>query len=144
MLLRQGRISELLELHAGFGLPEDCYVREQAQSLHEIECFEAAGGPMPRAAVEHTLALARLRQGRFEEVEPLCASGLAGDWGPDACATILATIALARRALGKSHADLLSAAVALSPDADLVAEAALDTAEVAAAGIRGPGQATEL
>ncbi len=73
--------------------------------------------------MEHTLALARLRQGRFDEVEPLCESGLAADFGPDNRATILATIVIARRALGRPHADLLAEAVALSPDADLVAEA---------------------
>lgn len=166
MLRRQDRIGKLLELHAGFGVPEGHNVRELAQSLHEIECnlllvpgvqraeideaanrvawildnypFEAEGSPMPRAAVEHTLALARLRQGRFEEVEPLCASGLAGDFGPDVRATILATITLARRALGQSHADLLRAAMALSPGADLVAEAALGTADGAAVGNRRP------
>lgn len=96
---------------------------------------------MPLAAVKHTLALARLRQGRFEEVEPLCASGLAGDHGPDTRATILATIVLARRALGQPHADLLGEAVALSPDADLVAEAALGTAHETAAGPSFPDHA---
>jgi hypothetical protein len=159
MLRRQGRIGELLELHAGFTVPAGRYAREQAQSLHEIEYslllvpglpdaeigeaanrvrwildnypFEAEETLMPRAAVEHTLALARLRQGRFGEVEPLCASGLAEDHGPAARASVLATIALARRALGQSHADLLSEAVALSPDADLVVEAAQGTANVA-------------
>jgi peptidase M50-like protein len=152
MLRRQGQIGELLELHTGFEVPAGRYTREQARSLHVVECnlllmpglppevideaasrvqwivdnypFEAKEDPMPRPAVEHTLALARLRQGRFGEVEPLCASGLATDYGPDARATILATIALARRALGQPHADLLAEAVALSPDADLVAEAA--------------------
>jgi len=152
MLRRQGRVSELLELHQGFGVPEGRYASAQARSLHGVEDnlllvpglpreavdeaasqvrwilgnypFETAGGLLPRPAVEHTLALALLRQGRFEEVEPLCASGLAGDYGPDARATILATIVLARRGLGQPHADPLAEAVALSPDADLVAEAA--------------------
>jgi hypothetical protein len=162
MLRRQGRMSELLELHKGFEMPEGRYASAQARSLHEVEGnlllmpgvpgeeideaadrvawildsypFRVEGNSMPRPAVEHTLALARLRQGKFEEVEPLCASGLAGDHGPDARATILATIVLARRALGQPHADLLSEAVALSPDADLVAEAALGTADEAPVG----------
>jgi hypothetical protein len=73
--------------------------------------------------MEHTLALARLRQGRFDQVEPLCASGLAADVDPDNRAALLATLVIARRALGQPHADLLAEAVALSPDADLVAEA---------------------
>jgi hypothetical protein len=79
--------------------------------------------PVHHAALEHTLALARLRQGRFGEVEPLCAPGLAADTGPDNRATVLATIAMARRALGQPHAGLLAEAVGLAPDADLVAEA---------------------
>jgi hypothetical protein len=152
VLRRQDRIGELLELHAGFGVPTGRYAKEQVQSLHDVECnlllvpglspevideaanrvrwildnypFEAKEDPMPRPAVEHTLALARLRQGGFGEVEPLCASALSADIGPDARATVLATIALARRALSQPHADLLAEAVALSPDADLVAEAA--------------------
>jgi hypothetical protein len=148
LLRRQGRIGELLELHAGFGAPTDRYAWEEARSLQAVEDtlllvpglppgvideaasrvqwildnypFEAKEDPMPRSAVEHTLALARLRQGRFGEVEPLCASSLAAGLSPDDRATVLATIALARRALGQPHADLLAEAVALSPDADLV------------------------
>jgi hypothetical protein len=89
--------------------------------------FAVEGASMPRPAVEHTLALARLRQGRFEEVAQLCAAGLAGDYGPDSRATMLATVALARRALGQPHADLVADAVALSANADLVAEAAEDS-----------------
>lgn len=157
MLRRQGRIGELLEVHAGFGVPEGPFAAEQAQSLHAVEGnllvvpgvpphvvdqaanrvqwildnypFEPAARTAPedsfsRPAVEHTLALARLRQGRFAEVEPLCASALASVSRPDPRATVLATIVLARRALGQPHADLLAEATALSPDADLVAEAA--------------------
>lgn len=151
MLRRQHRIGELLELHAGFGVPAGGYTGEQAQSVHSVEYnlllvpglppevideaasrvqwivgnypFEGEEDVMTRPAVEHSLALARLRQGRPGGAEPLCASGLAADYGPDARATILATIALARRALGQPNADLLAEAVALSPDADLVAEA---------------------
>jgi hypothetical protein len=151
MLRRQGRIGELLEVHAGFGEPAGRYWRAQAGSLHEVECsllcvpglppevideaaermrwlmdnypFKAKEDSQLRSAMEHTLALARLRQGRFGEVEPLCESGLAADVGPDNRATLLATLVIARRGLGQPHADLLAEAVALSPDADLVAEA---------------------
>jgi hypothetical protein len=56
----------------------------------------------------------------------LCAAGLDGDYGPDARATILATVALGRRALGQPHANLVAEAVSLSAHADLVAEAAED------------------
>ena len=151
MLRQQGRIGELLDVHAGFGEPAGRNWRAQAWSLNVVEYellrvpglppevideaavrtrwlvdnypVKAKNDPVVRSAMEHTLALARLRQGRLDEVEPLCASGLAADLGPDIRATLLATIVLARRALGQPHADLLAEAVALSPDADLVAEA---------------------
>ena len=63
------------------------------------------------------MALARLRQGRFAEVEPWCASSLASDLRPDDRATVLATIAMARRALGQPYEEPLAEAVALSPHA---------------------------
>jgi hypothetical protein len=85
--------------------------------------FDANKGSLTQPATEHTMALARLRQGRFAEVEPWCASALSTDLGPEERATVLATIAMARRALGQPHADLLAEAVALSPQADLVPEA---------------------
>jgi hypothetical protein len=155
MLRRQGRVGELLELHNGYEVPAGRLASAQARSLHEVEYnllllpglplavtdeaasrvewilghypFAGEGPSMPRPAVEHTLALARLRQERFAEVARLCAAGLAGDYGPDARATMLATVALARRALGQPHADLVAEAVALSANADLVAEAAEDS-----------------
>jgi hypothetical protein len=151
MLRRQGRIGDLRDMHAGFGEPAGPHWRAQARSLHEVECnllyapglppevvdeaavrvrwlldnypFTAKEGSVLRPSMEHTLAVARLRQGKFAEVEPLCAGGLAADVGPDNRATILATIVIAHRALGLPQADLLAEAVALSPDADLVAEA---------------------
>jgi hypothetical protein len=151
MLRRQGRIGELLDVHAGFGAPAGRNWRAQAGSLHNVEynllcvpglppevidqvavrarwlmdnySFRAKVDSELRCAMEHTVALARLRQGRFDEVEPLCESGLAADVGPDGRAAVLATLVIARRALGQPHADLLAEAVALSPDADLVAEA---------------------
>jgi hypothetical protein len=152
MLRGQGRGAELLELHRGFAAPSGRYARQQMKSLHAVEYqlllmpalppetvgegavrvewilgnypFEGPEDRFPRAAVQHTLALARLRQRRFAEVEPLCAPTLAGDYGRDGRATVLATVALARRALGQPYAELLAQAIALSPDADLVAEAA--------------------
>ena len=157
MLRLQGRIGELLDLHAGFGTPGGRHLRAAAQSLHVVEysllCvpglppevideaavrtrwiidnhpFKAKEDPKLRASMEHTLALARLRQGRSREVEPLCESGLAADVGPDNRATILATIVIARRALGQPYQDLLAEAVALSPGADLIAEAWSDAGE---------------
>ncbi len=152
LLLRQGRTGELLELHAGFGRPPaGPDALDEARSLHTVEyCVllvpemplnvldEAARrvqwaaakyllkemkDPVDRAGLKHSVAVARLRQGRFAEVERLCASALAVGVGPDNRATVLATIVLARRALGQPHGDLLAEAVALSPDADLVAEA---------------------
>ncbi len=151
-LLRQGKTAELLELHAGFAAPPSGPdALAQARSLHEVEYHvllvpdlpldvldEAAHrvqwaaakhllkelkDPVDRAGLKHSVALARLRQGRFAEVEEWCAPALAVDVGPDNRATVLATVVLARRALGQPHADLLAEALALSPDADLVTEA---------------------
>jgi hypothetical protein len=87
-----------------------------------------------RYAALHTLATARLRQGRLAEVEPLCAEVLASAPDPGTRATTLATVVLARRALGEPYEELLAEAVALSPDADLVAEAAGREAAPRAAG----------
>jgi hypothetical protein len=75
--------------------------------------------------MRHTLAVVRLQQGRFDEVEPLCADSMAntsisvGDR-----AQVLATIALARRGLGQPYEDLLTQAVSLAPDEYLVKQAA--------------------
>jgi hypothetical protein len=77
-----------------------------------------------RAKARHTLAVARLRQGRPAEVEPLCADALGTDLKPGARATVLATVAMARHALGQPGREPLEEALALDPDADLVGEAA--------------------
>lgn len=141
-----------MELHRSFAVPSGRYAHHQMRSLHGVEYqlllmpalppetadeqaarvewildsypFKPAGEHMPRPAVQHTLALARLRQRRFAEVEALCRPALAGRYGPDERATVLATIALARRGLGRPYTDLVAQAAALSPGADLVAEAA--------------------
>ncbi len=77
-----------------------------------------------REAVLHTLALAKLRLGVFTEVEDLCQPILKLPGLPtENRATVLATIALARRALGQPCGQLLAEAVALAPTADLVPEA---------------------
>jgi Peptidase family M50 len=152
LMLLQGRTDELLELHAGFAkTPAGPDALDQARALQGVEYHvllapelplnvldEAARrvqwaaakyllkdlkDPVDRAALKHSVALARLRQGKFAEVERWCAPALAEDVGPDNRATVLATIVLARRALGQPHDDLLAEAVALAPDADLVAEA---------------------
>lgn len=86
-----------------------------------------------RAAVLHSMAVARLRQGNFGVVEQLCQEGLASrEVSPRDRATVLATVALARRALGQPYETLLAEAADLDPEADLVAEA---SGRSAAAGI---------
>jgi peptidase M50-like protein len=150
-LRREGRIGELLELHAGFRVPDGPHALEQTVSLHNLEWnlllvpglsaqtidqaarrvhwvlanypFDTDKDSLPRPAAEHTMALARLRQGRFAEVEQWCASGLATDLHRKDRATVLATIAMARRGLGQPYEALLAQAVALSWQADLVQEA---------------------
>jgi hypothetical protein len=83
---------------------------------------------LTREQVLHTLALGKLRQGHFAVVEELSQPALADPKVPAAYqatarATILATIALARHALGQPNAELIAEALALAPTADLVQEA---------------------
>jgi Zn-dependent protease len=152
-LRRQGRVDDLVNLHRGFRLdPDDPNLRVLLSSLHCVEdavvlvpgmpadVIEMAGrrlefvlekypygekdSSVRRAAIKHSLAVARLRQGRLREVEGLCQAGLESDIGPEMRATVLATVVLARRGLGRRYKRQLAEAVALAPDADLVAEAA--------------------
>jgi hypothetical protein len=78
----------------------------------------------PPFAIRHTLALARLRQGQYAMVEPLCANAIAAELAPGERAVVLATIALARRATGVPYQPILDEARALDPDATLIREAA--------------------
>lgn len=82
-------------------------------------------GEADHAAVWHSLAVIRFRQGMLAEVEPLCAKSLAADLAPAQRATVLATIAMARHATGQSGREALDEALALDPDADLVSEAVM-------------------
>lgn len=79
--------------------------------------------PVKAHLARHTLALARLRQGRTADVRRLCADALAADLKPADRATVLATVAMARHARLLSGQQALAEALALDPDADLVAEA---------------------
>lgn len=77
------------------------------------------------AGTLHSLAVVRLRQGRFGEVEGLFGPETADPSLPrEHRAAILAVVVLARRALGQPYEDMLAEAVALCPTADLVTEAA--------------------
>jgi hypothetical protein len=87
---------------------------------HVNERRDAASAP---AGLRLALAVARLRQGRLAEVEPLCAGAFWAGLPPDAQATLLAATALARHARGQDGRPPLAAALALGPDADLVGEA---------------------
>ena len=151
-LRREGRIAELLELHADLPTPTGPLVNELASSTHGLTWevlllpdlpAEAVDLAVERvewvldnaefkpgyvgwspAAVRHTLSLAKLRQGQFAEAEQLCQPILAeGDLDPASRATVLATIALARKALNQPYEEFLTEAVALAPTADLVPEA---------------------
>jgi hypothetical protein len=92
--------------------------------LGHVDKREAELRPRPRD-VRHTLAVVRLRQGQPAEVRRLCADALAADLDRDDRATVLATVAMAKHQLllQASARQLLDEAVALDPDADLVAEA---------------------
>ena len=151
-LRREGRIAELLALHADLPTPTGPLVNELASSTHGLTWevlllpdlpAEAANLAVQRVqwvldnaefkpgyfgwspeAVRHTLALGKLRLGQFAEAEQLCHPILAqGDLDPASRATVLATIALARKALDQPYEDFLTEAVALAPAADLVPEA---------------------
>lgn len=155
-LRREGRISELLALDADLVMPAGPYVHELTQATHMLawEVLLVPGLPREaigravsqaewvlstadfkpgdhawyREAVLHTLALGRLRQGRYAEAEELCQPILAlKNLLPANRATVLATMALARKALGQPHERLLAEAVALAPTADLVPEAAAES-----------------
>jgi hypothetical protein len=80
--------------------------------------------PRP-AAARHTLAVVRLRQGRPADVKPLCADALAADLDRDDRASVLATVAMAKHQLYllDSARKALDEALALDPNAELVAEA---------------------
>lgn len=78
----------------------------------------------PVHQARHTLAVARLRQGRPDEVRSLCAGALAAELAPAERATVLATVAMARHALLLSGQPQLDEALALDPGAALVSEAA--------------------
>ena len=73
--------------------------------------------------VWHSLALARLRQRRPQDVQRLCADALAADMTLNDRATVLATVAMAKHALLLSGRQQLDEALALDPDAELVSEA---------------------
>ena len=155
-LRREGRIPELLALHADLPTPAGPHVHRLTQATHMLawevllvpglppEAVEGAvsrvtwvlgatdftpGDPVwYREAVQHTLALGRLRQGRYAEAEQLCQPILALPKLPgDSHATVLATLALARKAQGQPHEELLAEAIALAPSADLVPEAVAAT-----------------
>lgn len=147
-----GRISELLALHADLPRPAGQHVKQLTIVAHALDWevllvpglpaeavnravgrvegtlrnaeFEPAPKPWNRAAVLHTLALGRLRQGRLAEAEAFSRAALAvPGLDPRSRATVLATIALAGRAAGLSYEGELAEARFLDPDADLVAEA---------------------
>lgn len=92
-----------------------------------------------RAAVLHSMAVARLRR----EISAWWSSCARRGWPAGSClrgtATVLATVALARQALGQPCETLLAEATALDPEADLVAEVSRGTGVIAAwqrAGVR--------
>jgi hypothetical protein len=154
MLRAEGRMAELLELHATFAIPpgpHDLLCTDAMRNLSHVMLFDpdvaagviaeaerrvqwitdssaselqGANGALRRAALRHTMAMVRLRQGRFGEVEALCADVLSlRDVTAEARANAIATVALARRALGLHYQGLLAEAAALDPEAGLVKEA---------------------
>ena len=161
-LRKDGRVSELLELFEGYPAPQGRLARTMWNSVGYLAYEVALVPAMPlhvldlaasrlqrlldvhdspatdderldRTAALHSLAVARLRLGKAQIAEDLCQVVLAGpELPPTNRATVLATVALARQALGQPYETFLDKAVALDPEADLVAEA---SSRSAAAGI---------
>jgi tetratricopeptide (TPR) repeat protein len=102
------------------------------------------------AEARFVLAVARLRQGRPEEAERLCAKALRPELDPDDRATVLATVAMARHARLLSGREQLDEALRLDPDAAMVSEAArfLDDQDAAVKAYErrqeGPGQSSSV
>ena len=151
LLHRAGRFEELLRIHTD---PMELPAGPSAQRVavvHNVEYAVLTVPGIPKSAarlasqrviwamdnhaepkdhMRHTLALALLRQGHAGHVEPLCQRVLAASLLPRQRATVLATIALARHALGQEPGPALDEALSLDAQADLVTEAA-DTLGVA-------------
>jgi len=153
-LRREGRIAELLKLHADLLMPVGRLTPVLTMATHQLawEVLLVPGLPPDaaacaadrvtwvletaefkpdnpkwwyREAVLHTLALAKLRLGEFTKAEEFCQPILElPGLPPENRATMLATIALARRAVAQPYEQLLAEALALAPTADLVPEAA--------------------
>jgi hypothetical protein len=149
-LRQDGRFSELLEMFEEYPAPHGRLARTMWNSVGSLayqvalvpgmpphaldlaegrlqwllDVHESPDDRVARAAELHSLAVVRLRQGNVQVVEELCQVALAGpELSPADRATVLATIALARQALGQPYTRLLDEAIALDPEADLVAEA---------------------
>jgi hypothetical protein len=145
LLHRAGRFEELLRIHAD---PMELLTAPSAQqvaTVHNVEYAVLTVPGIPKSAarlatkrviwamdnhaepkdhMRHTLALALLRQGHAGHVEPLCQRVLADSMLPNQRATVLATIALARHALGQEPGPALDEALSLDAQAELVSEAA--------------------
>lgn len=140
-----GRFEELLRIHADpMELPRSPSA-QQVAIVHDVEYAVLAVPGIPKSAarlasqrviwamenhaepkyhMRHTLALALLRMGHAGQVEPLCQRVLAANLLPGQRATVLATIALARHALGQEPGPALDEALGLDAQAELVTEAA--------------------
>jgi hypothetical protein len=109
------------------GVPQDVLAlasQRIERVLRDCDSDEALNRAV-HAGTLHSLAVVRLRQGRFGEVERLFGPETADpSLPPEHRAAVLAVVVLARRALGQPYEDMLVEAVALCPAADLVAEAA--------------------
>lgn len=145
LLRKNARIGDLLKFHTSDFQLNGKPAQETVMAIHQMEwaVLTVPGLARPAAdlaaqrvewvarhsspellpAVQHTLALARLRQHRFAEVEPQCADALAASLTADQRATVLATVAMARHALRQDSHTPLEEALALDPAAELVSEA---------------------
>jgi hypothetical protein len=145
MLLSMGTVAYEVALVPRMSHSVMDVVVDRLQWLIDVpESASAENAPMVRAGALHSMAVARLRQGKNHLVEDLCLAALAGpELSPADRAAVLATAALARQALGQPYEKLLDEATALDPDADLVAEASSVRLAGPGAGSRKAGAARD-
>jgi hypothetical protein len=145
LLHAAGRTRDLLWLHQQVMALPLSPSPEVVNAVHQLEWYVATIPGLPledanlagrrlawvlrhlerrsRPAAQHTLAVIRFRQRQFAQVGPLCADALTAELPPMQRATVLATVAMARHAIGESGRESLDEAIELAPTAELVGEA---------------------
>ena len=149
LLRKEGRTAELLEVHRGLGDPPERMSSAQAAALVQATAWLSSLAELSdddtkvadrrlgallrnhdldqwtRASARYSMAMLRLRRGRYADVEPLCRSAMAGmrDALP-VCEMALAMVIIAREALQQPSAEVYAEAKALRLDVAAAMEGA--------------------